>query len=104
VGLLHVPAARVVVSPMRVPSLLIGTLVAATALTALAPTAAAVVATCTALTDPGCPGAYCHDENGDRVFQSSECTRPKELLDPCAFRSDCCGGLPGPALWCPEDS
>lgn len=106
-GLLLVPLlppARGVVSPMRATPVLAALAAAGIALVALAPAASAATEVCTTLTAPECPGVLCTDENGDRVFQPHECTRPRELLDLCAFQTDCCGRPLGPGFWCPEDS
>ena len=85
---------------MRKALLAIAALVATVA---LAPAAHASAQVCTSATSE-CPALLCKDDNGDRVYQRHECAHPEDHFDPCAFRSDCCGGPLGGGFWCPEDS
>lgn len=89
---------------MRALVLLTALAVAGSALAALAPTAAAAAQACTSLASTSCPGLACKDEDGDRAYAYHECAHPEDHLDPCAFQSDCCGGVWGNGFWCPEDS
>lgn len=98
---------------MRAIRLLMGASVAL-ALVTLAPGAEAREVACADAVRPSCPGFVCVDTNLNGRLDGAECMvmhclhdgcwSPGDFVDPCAFQSDCCGGLVRPSFWCPEDA
>lgn len=84
---------------MRASALAVSVLLAAASLAALAPAVSAAMQACTSATDATCPGLFCKDEDGDRVFTPNEC---RHVPDRCEIHTDCCYFSIGD-VWCPDE-